>query len=59
MKTPIYIVIEGGLVRRVENIPNGMQVQVIDKDIEGSDLGKVRISPIDGDACLIETFQGE
>ena len=56
MKHIIYVTVEGGLVTDIENIPDGIEVHVIDKDVEGENQQNLSISPIDGDACCISEF---
>ena len=55
-KTIIYITVQGGVVQEVQNVPAGVEVQVIDYDIEQSDSQKLEVSPMDGEACSISTF---
>ena len=53
----IYIVLKGGLVQEVRNLPAKSEVQVIDYDIEDElDPERIQISPLDGEACCISTF---
>ncbi len=44
---PIDIIIEGGVVQEVLNIPKGMSVRVIDYDTEGGDGEDLSVSPYD------------
>lgn len=55
-KTIIYITVQGGVVQQVQNVPEGVEVHVIDYDIEQSDSPKLDVSPLDGEACSISTF---
>ena len=52
----IQIVVQGGLVQDVRNVPPGIEVQVIDYDIEGAEAQCVEASPLDGEACCIATY---
>jgi hypothetical protein len=53
---PIYVIVEHGRVWEIKNIPDGLQIQVIDKDVEGEEENTLQVSPLDGDACTIQTF---
>lgn len=53
---PIYVIVEHGRVWEIKNIPDGVIVTVLDKDVEGEDDNKIQISPVDGEACTIQTF---
>ena len=53
---PIYVIVEHGCVHAITNIPEEIEIQVIDKDVEGEDEAHLAISPVDGDACTIKTF---
>jgi hypothetical protein len=46
-------------VQEVRNIPPGIQVQVVDYDIETAEDFDLHISPLDGAACSIQTFKAE
>jgi hypothetical protein len=50
----IYTVVDGGLVQEVRGIPPGIEVHILDYDIEGAD--EVQISPLDGEACVITEY---
>lgn len=50
----IFVVLERGLVREVKNIPPGIEIHVLDYDIEGAD--QLQVSPLDGEACVITEF---
>jgi hypothetical protein len=53
-KHTITVVLEGGIVQEVKNIPPGINIQVIDYDVEGAD--EVQVSPLDGEACVISQY---
>lgn len=53
---PIFVIVENGRVTQVNNIPKDLTVQVIDKDVEYVSPDHWKISPVDGEACTIETF---
>jgi hypothetical protein len=58
-KQEIFVVVQQGIVREVVGLPANTQVTVLDYDIEGADLTEIKISPVDGEACLINQFQYE
>lgn len=53
---PILVIMQGGLVQDVVNIPPGLTVQVIDYDTEGEEDERLEISPLDGHLCCLSTF---
>ena len=55
-KCIIYVTVQGGLVQDVRNVPPGIEVRVIDYDIEGAEAQCVEPSPLDGEACVIATY---
>jgi hypothetical protein len=55
----IHVVVVGGLVQEVRNIPPGIEVQVVDYDIETVEDFDLQISPLDGAACSIQTYKAE
>ena len=55
----IYVEVAGGLVQGVKNIPSGIELQVIDYDIEAVDDFDLQISPLDGAACSIRNYQAK
>ena len=58
MKT-IYVTVEGGLVHDVIDVPEGIEVVVIDYDVECEDADRLHVSPLDGEPCAITTFRKE
>jgi len=52
----LMIVVEGGLVREVVNLPEPYRVTVVDYDIEDRDEEDIEKSPIDGEPCHIRKF---
>jgi hypothetical protein len=55
----IHVVVAAGLVQEVRDIPPGLEVKVIDYDIETVEDFDLQISPLDGAACSIRTFHAE
>jgi hypothetical protein len=52
----IFILLEGGLVHEVVNLPPNINVTVIDYDTEGVDKERFEISPVDGELCVINKW---
>ena len=56
MKTetkPIVVVIQGGTVEEVKNVPAGLEVHIVDLDVSGVDEEMLKPSPLDGQPCLL------
>lgn len=49
----IFVVMEGGVVHEIVNLPPNINVTVIDYDTEGVEPERIEISPVDGEACVI------
>jgi len=52
----IFVVMEGGVVHEIVNLPPYINVTVIDYDTEGVEEERLEISPVDGDACVINKW---
>ncbi len=52
-KREIFVVMEGGVVHEIVNLPPNVNVTVIDYDIEGLEKERLEISPVDGELCVI------
>ena len=52
----IYVIVEDGVVTDIKNIPAGLSIQVIDKDVEYVSPDAWEVSPVDGEACCISEF---
>lgn len=52
----IFILIEGGVVHEVVNLPPNINVVVIDYDTEGVEKERLEISPVDGELCVINRW---
>ena len=55
----IYVTMDGGLVQNVTNIPAGIEVLVIDYDVEPKDADRLDVSPLDGELCCISSYIAE
>jgi hypothetical protein len=53
-KHTIFVVVDGGLVQEIRDIPPCIEVQVIDYDTEGAD--HLTVSPLDGEACILTQY---
>jgi hypothetical protein len=52
----IFILIEGGLVHEVVDLPPHINVTVIDYDTEGVEKERLKISPVDGELCVVNKW---
>ena len=52
----IFVVMEGGVVHEIVNLPPYINVTVIDYDTEGVEEERLEISPVDGEACVINKW---
>ena len=52
----IFIIMEGGVVHEVVNLPPNINVTVIDYDTEGVEKERLEISPVDGELCVINKW---
>ena len=52
----IFVVMEGGVVHEIVNLPPHINVTVIDYDTEGVEEERLEISPVDGEACVINKW---
>jgi hypothetical protein len=51
--TEIFVVMEGGVVHEIVDLPDNIHVTVIDYDTEGVEKERLEISPVDGELCVI------
>ena len=49
----ILVVMEGGVVHEIVDLPDSIHVTVIDYDTEGVEKERLEISPVDGELCVI------
>jgi hypothetical protein len=49
----IFVLVEGGVVREIVNLPANIDVTVIDYDTEGIASHELDISPVDGELCCL------
>jgi hypothetical protein len=52
----IFVVMEGGVVHEIVNLPPHINVTVIDYDTDGVEAERLAISPVDGEACVINKW---
>jgi hypothetical protein len=52
-KREIFLVMEGGVVHEIVDLPDNISVTVIDYDTEGVEKVCLEISPVDGELCVI------
>ena len=55
-KREIFVILEGGLVREIVNLPPNINVTVLDYDTEGVENERLEISPVDGELCVINKW---
>ncbi len=55
----IRILVEGGVVHEVLNVPPNIQITVLDYDTEGAERECLEISPVDGELCAVSRFFGQ
>jgi hypothetical protein len=54
--TELLVVMEGGVVHEIVNLPPNIHVMVIDYDVEGVENDRLEISPVDGELCVINRW---
>jgi predicted RNA-binding protein YlqC (UPF0109 family) len=47
---------EGGVVHEIVDLPDNINVTVIDYDTEGVEKERLEISPVDGELCVISKW---
>ena len=52
----IFVIMEGGVVHEIVNLPANINVTVIDYDTEGVEKERLEISPVDGEVCTINRW---
>ena len=52
----IFLIMEGGVVHEIANLPPNINVTVIDYDTEGVEKERLEISPVDGELCVINRW---
>jgi hypothetical protein len=55
-KREIFIVMEGGVVHEIVDLPDNIHVTVIDYDTEGVEKERLEISPVDRELCVINRW---
>jgi hypothetical protein len=55
-KREIFVVMEGGVVHEIVNLPDHIHVTVIDYDTEGVEKDRLEISPVDGELCVVNRW---
>ena len=52
----IFVIMDGGLIHEIVNLPPNIIVTVLDYDIEGVEKERLEISPVDGELCTINKW---
>ena len=55
-KREIFVIMDGGLVHEIINLPPDINVTVLDYDTEGVENERLEISPVDGELCVINKW---
>jgi hypothetical protein len=55
-QTEIFIIMQGGVVHEIVNLPPNINVTVIDYDIEEVAQEQMSISPLEGELCVINKW---
>jgi hypothetical protein len=50
------VIMEGGVVHEIVDLPDNIHVTVIDYDTEGVENERLEISPVDGELCVISKW---
>ena len=53
LKQEIFFIMEGGVVHEIVDLPDNINVTVLDYDTEGVEKDRLEISPADGELCVI------
>ena len=59
MSNPIQIVVEGGVVHEVLHLPPGVNLTIIDCDVEGVAAERIEPSPIDDQPSVLSHYTGD
>jgi hypothetical protein len=52
----IFLIMEGGVVHEIVDLPDNIKVTLIDYDTEGVEKERLEISPVDGELCVISKW---
>ncbi len=52
----IQVIVEGGLVQEILNVPSDIEIQVLDYDVQGMNKESLEKSPLDGQPCCITVY---
>src|SRR5438874_1033187 len=52
----IFVILEGGMVHEIKNLPPGINVTVLDYDLDGVEAKFLKTSPVDGQLCVIRKW---
>ena len=55
-KKEIFVLLEGGVVHSVVDVPPDMQLTTLDYDTEGVEKDRLEPSPVDGKLCVISRY---
>ena len=52
----IFVIMDGGLIHEIVDLPDNINVTVLDYDTEGVEKERLEISPVDGKLCVINKW---
>ena len=52
----IFVVMDGGLIHEIADLPESVKITVLDYDTEGVEKERLEISPLDGELCTINSW---
>jgi hypothetical protein len=52
-KREIFVIMKGGVVHEIVDLPDNIHVTIIDYDTEDVENERLEISPVDGELCVI------
>jgi hypothetical protein len=55
-KREIFLIMEGGVVHEIVDLPDNINVTAIAYDTEGVEKERLEISPVDGELCIINKW---
>lgn len=55
-RNEVVILVEGGVVHEVVNLPANTNLTIIDYDVDGVEQERIQASPVDGEPCVINKW---
>lgn len=57
-KNIVYVIVYGGVVQDIINVPKGIKIHVLDHDIDGCDESNLSTNPFTKERCSLAIFDG-